>query len=942
MSLRVAIVLDADVAKRHRRELEAALVELGHVVVKRGAEADCVITDRPLTASRSVTFNIAVDGDEATQAGLDRVVATLGLLGAERDGGRAAGTSKAGRAPSARRSRTMAKVPQEPVPLGAGLIDFERGRFERGLQQIHLTTTELAVLERLYLARGSFVSRATLEREVWGYAESARSRTVLTTMHRLRAKLEDDPSKPRHVLSDRQRGYRLAIETPSQRNLPEGPLFGREALVTEVMRWLEVAARRGQLASGNLLTLVGPGGVGKTRAARELAEQVRPGRSVTWCDCAEVDDESGLELVLARALECRLEGTRHELPLAAALAARKAPVVFLDDLDRGLDAARAVLSRLLPLARDVRFVATSRQPIGLSAERRVEVSVLDAVAGRAMLAARLVQLNPRHGMNDDELDEVVAGCDRLPLAIELAARLSRYAPLTSLLPDVGEGLRKADLVELGRHGSLDKSLDLSWMSLTGGARGLAAALSALPGGFGFEAVEALAEPAEAAFELFTELTTKSLVMQQPRRGEEGGETRFIVLGIMRSYALERGLEGQRRAAAWLAGRADGMSRKLDGNRESYRRAMEEYGREEGNFRAVMRWATTSGAGDTRLAEALVVALNPIHVARGPLSEALDLVQRARGTSVRLRFIEARLLSYVGQVAEATCLLRQVVEDDALDALPSSLERGRIYDALANLLPAGAEREARRAQADAALGESPIGQAERLESAAAVAWAEGETATALELTEAARALYEGEGVWRRAVVSRVNRGSHLRDIGRHAEAEEVLEAVRADAEGGRFLMARLYAALNLAHIEAERGAARGETGAARTLFREVYEESRRHGSLAVAARAAVWQALLAGEAMEVRASLEVAMGFALEVAEAEAIALAGAALSRFGRSAAAGEPELDGVVRGLSTMMQHVVGRLLGRRSEAARVGSSQYRTIDALVVRYGWDDRNPG
>ena len=113
--------------------------------------------------------------------------------------------------PSAQPSHPTS-VAARTLMLSGTSIDLRTGEVSRQGASCRLTPLELAALQRLWLAHGEFVSRSVLEREVWGYAPGTRTRTVLSTIHRMRQKIENDPRLPRHVQSDHSRGYRLVTD----------------------------------------------------------------------------------------------------------------------------------------------------------------------------------------------------------------------------------------------------------------------------------------------------------------------------------------------------------------------------------------------------------------------------------------------------------------------------------------------------------------------------------------------------------------------------------------------------------------------------------------------------------------------------------------------------------------------------------------------------------
>lgn len=129
---------------------------------------------------------------------------------------------------------------------------------------------ELALLRRLYAACGETVPRERLLVEVWGYSHLSASRTLDTTIARLRAQLEP----PAVLLTEHGAGYALRRAPPRT----DGPLLGREALLERIAAWLP---------GGGWLTLAGPGGIGKSRLLEAIAELPRGGRPLVYVDVGE-------------------------------------------------------------------------------------------------------------------------------------------------------------------------------------------------------------------------------------------------------------------------------------------------------------------------------------------------------------------------------------------------------------------------------------------------------------------------------------------------------------------------------------------------------------------------------------------------------------------------------------------------------------------------------
>ena len=846
--MRVALRLGRKLPRGLDLELEAAVVELGHTLVPTLDRVDCLITDRAEVAS-SVPLVLRLDAAAPRAEIVARAEHIRGILG--------------------RLARTPeASVDVDLVPLGEVRVHLDKGIALRGEESTKLTPIEVAVLRRLVAARGAFVSRQVLEREVWGYAEGARTRTVLSTMHRLRSKLELDTSEPRYLQSDRQRGYRLVASSANAPESTRAPLFGREVLMKHLL---------GRAALSGVTTLTGVGGVGKTRLAREIVHATWPTRDVVWCECAEVTDRPGLVRALARALDCSVDPARPELSLMLAFEGRRQPLLVLDDLDRAVPAARALLSDIageMAARFGAHVLVTSREGLGLANESVVVVPQLEQDAALAMLAHGL---GLEAGVEVLALAEVARACERLPLALELSALLGRYVPLTELAQGLGARLRTLTLRE-GRHANLERTLDLSWQLLTSPAQRLLARLAALPGGFSFETVEALAEPPSAAFAILNELMAKSLVTSETGSDSSARlrlladrTPRFAMLSSIREHALAQ-LPLERGATVrWLVAVAERLGERSDGDLASFGLALTGYRNEAANLEAAARWVI---ANEPTLAPRLFSAMWGLWLAVGPLSHGLELVDAARDAHPDpvLDLLRGRLLVYMGRYVEALEALR-----DAVKGVLTKDQRALVLDLIAGLA-SGDEAASARREADLLLGDDAMGAAERHESRAAAAWADGDIEMARRETEAAAALFMRLGRGKRLLVQRINRGSHMRDLGEHAEAMRVLLRVHSDAESIRFGMAELYALYNLAHVHADRG----DLAEARATFSRVAQRGYRHGSLGLAARAEVWRALLAEPA-----AMAQEVGEALAVAETigdhEAMAFARAALTRLGSS-----------------------------------------------------------
>jgi predicted ATPase/DNA-binding SARP family transcriptional activator len=325
---------------------------------------------------------------------------------------------------------------------------------------------------------------------------------------------------------------------------PLTTLVGRGRELTRLRELLDDPACR-------LVTLVGPGGIGKTRLAVEVAaareDRHRDGVVfVSFVGTSPARPEEAADLVvadLARALGVSLAVPRDPLELLADHLTGRELLLVLDNLEQLGDAA-GVVAELLHRAPGVQVLVTSRRRLGLGVEWLVEVPGLPYPPAEAGVEAagyeavqlfaeraRLIRPAFRPAADEDvgRICRLVAG---VPLAIELAARWVRSASPAAIADRLAGGL---DLLETSspdverRHQSLRSVIDWSWQLLTGDERRLLARLSVLRGGFDLEAA---APVAGAVLPRLAGLVDQSLVAV----GEDG---RYAMHELLRQYAAER-------------------------------------------------------------------------------------------------------------------------------------------------------------------------------------------------------------------------------------------------------------------------------------------------------------------------------------------------------------------------------------------------------------------
>jgi len=420
--------------------------------------------------------------------------------------------------------------------LSVCAVDLRTGELSGG-RDGRLTPRQLMLLEQLVRDPGQVVSREALF-EAFGYVAGTRSRAVDKAMNALRARIEADPAHPVNLVTVYGQGY---VFHPSAEPVqaPSPPLVdvlrARSAPPDRFVGRVDDRARlSAALESPGLVTLVGPGGVGKTRLASELVDSWPSGGLII--ELAAVDSRPELLAAVAFALQLEDAASTEPETIAAQLAARGGQLVVLDNLEHLTEHA-SVLAGWVARAPHTRLLATSRQPLSIRGEKVVRLEPLDRDSAAELLQARVAEAG--HALGDQPLDELVGVLDGLPLALELAAaRLDVLTP-DQLVHRIAQGkanLRDPRRDSPSRFADLDALLEGSWVGLTDDARALLGDLSVFADTFDIDAAEAIATlPPDAVADGLGRLLDRSLVH---RRATAGG-LRFRLLETVRAFVRRR-------------------------------------------------------------------------------------------------------------------------------------------------------------------------------------------------------------------------------------------------------------------------------------------------------------------------------------------------------------------------------------------------------------------
>ena len=398
----------------------------------------------------------------------------------------------------------------------------------------------------------------------------------------------------------------LARPGPGGLPLPTTSFVGRAAELAELVDLL---------GTSRLVTLVGPGGCGKSRLALELARGValdHPG-GMFLVGLAGLALTDSVTRAVAAVLDAReLPGE----PLLTALARRLGrgrALVLLDDCERLVGECARVCSALLQTVPGIRILATSREPLGVPGEVVYRVPGLVEAEAVRLLAERAAAARP--GAHVDGADptaiDICRHLDGLPLPIELVAARLRSLSLEELAGHVA-----AQLDLLGgerspgheRHRTIRAAIDWSHALLDDDERRLFRRLAVFAGGFGAGPLEAIAavEPAvERPIAVLARLVDRSLVEAALRQGEA---TRYRLLQVVRQYAAERLAEAGEDEAAraahadWFVRYASGAKRWGGGEQEAWLHRIE---RDLDNVRAALAWYLGDGWSPERALQAVV-------------------------------------------------------------------------------------------------------------------------------------------------------------------------------------------------------------------------------------------------------------------------------------------------------------------------------------------------
>ena len=459
--------------------------------------------------------------------------------------------------------------------------------------------------------------------------------------------LNSDPHMRHQNASEMESALLAAMGSPAgkRHTLPGEPdiLIGREA---------ELATLGLEIESGSrLVTLLGPGGMGKTRLAvrygwRDLDKW--PG-GVWFCDLTDARGFDGMVSAVAAGLDVSLGKEDPVEQLGHAIAGRGRCLVILDNLEQVVDLARATIRPWLAHATEARFVVTSRESVNVPGESLLIVEPLSIESGIELFLERVRRRGAGiklEGSVAESVREVVRLVEGIPLAIELAAGRVQVMTPAQIVERMRDRFRvlAGGVVAGGRHATLKAAIDSSWELLRPWEKAAFAQCSVFQGGFTLEAVEEVLDlgpwpEAPWVVDVVQTLVDKSLLRgsdseRSSMSGTAAREPRFGMLLSLQEYARAKLNEGEALAAEerhgrWCArlGSAEAMA-SLDCAGGLDRRVL---ALEIENIIAACRRAVARGDGTA--AAATYRAAWAVLELRGPFATAIELGKEVLGAGL---------------------------------------------------------------------------------------------------------------------------------------------------------------------------------------------------------------------------------------------------------------------------------------------------------------------
>lgn len=335
---------------------------------------------------------------------------------------------------------------------------------------------------------------------------------------------------------------------------PRSPLASLSALVGRVSE--RERLRRAFSDGARVTSLVGPGGVGKTRLARALCAEL----DGVFCDLSSSTDRASMLAVVAEALDVRGDrsanlqgdpGTISDAAIEAALASVRPSVLVLDNAEQIVDDVARAVQRWASAVDSLTVLVTSRESLAIDGELVFALEPLSTeLAGEDASDAARLFIERARAAGAGEIapavaERVASALEGLPLAIELAAARVGVLGVEAF---VERSERWIDLLRTGRrdaprrHETLRRTIDWSWNLLSDDNRAAFAACFVFRGGFDRAAADAvLSTHHMRGIEHVENLVNRSLI-QRHSDGASGAEPRFSLFESLRAYAEERAAE----------------------------------------------------------------------------------------------------------------------------------------------------------------------------------------------------------------------------------------------------------------------------------------------------------------------------------------------------------------------------------------------------------------